>query len=172
MQKIIGVIMIFAGCTGLGVWYSRAFRGQIQVMKIWCRILELFVGEIRYSRCTLPECCMRVAKRTQPPYQELFMNIYMQSCENTGESFGDVCKRILEDGVAKENAAKEDKELFISCFVNDGYEEDFLQLRSLEQTKEELDKKVLALESVLASKCRLALSLGSMSGLLLIILLW
>ncbi len=164
--------MIFAGCSGLGVWYSREFQGQIQVMKTWCRILELFLGEIRYSRCTLPECCMRVAKRMEAPYKELFLNIYMYSHENTGESFGEVCKSILEEGVEKENASKEDKELFVSCFMNCGYEEDYLQLRSFEQTKEELDKKVLTLEAVLASKCRLALSLGSMSGLLLIILLW
>ena len=172
MQKIVGVVLIFTGCAGLGGWYGREFRRQIQVLKTWCRILELFLSEIRYSRCTLPECCMRVSKRVEEPYKDIFSGIYLASCENTGESFGELCKRVLEEGLAEECAAKEDKELFMECFVSSGYEEDCLQLRSFEATKEELDKKVLDLEAEIASKCRLALSLGSMSGLLLIILLW
>lgn len=172
MLKIVGTLMIFVGCTGLGVWYGGQFRKQIQVLRRFCHVLELFLGEIRFGRCTLPECCMRVSERVEEPYRRLLSDIYRQSCENTGESFGEMCKEILEEGLSKENVSKEDKTLFMDCFENSGYEEDVMQLRVMEQAKEELEKKVILLEEELVSKCRLALSLGTMSGLLLIILLW
>lgn len=135
-------------------------------------MLELFLSEIRFSRCTLPEGCMRVAERVREPYVSLFTAIYEKSCENTGESFSEVCREIFREGLAGENACEEDKALFTECFVSGGYAEDRMQLRVMEQAKEELEKKSATLEAGVASKCRLALSLGTMSGLLIIILLW
>lgn len=172
MFKIMGVIMILAGCMGLGLWYSGQFRRQIQVLKNFCYILELFLGEIRYGRCTLPECCLRVSERVEEPYKKMLSDIYMQSCENRGESFGEVCEAIWKEGLSREIASKEDKILFMNCFARSGYEEDIMQLRVMEQAKTELEKKVILLEAELASRCRLAFSLGTMSGLLLVILLW
>lgn len=172
MLKVAGVVMILAGSIGLGLWYSRQFQNQVQVLKKLCNILDLFLGEIRYGRCTLPECCLRVSERVDEPYRQILYDIYAQSSENMGESFGEVCEKIWGEGLLRENASKEDKRLFTDCFVKNGYEEDIMQLRVMEQTKTELEKKVVLLETELASRCRLALSLGTMSGLLLIILLW
>ncbi len=164
--------MIFAGCAGLGVWYGAQFRERIRVLKEFCYVLELFLSEIRFAKCTLPEGCMRVAQRVKEPYASLLAAIYVQSCENTGESFGELCRKILVEGLIGESVGEEDKALFVECFVNSGFEEDIMQLRVMEQAKAELEKKIILLEEGLTSRCRLALSLGTMSGLLIIILLW
>ena len=33
MQKVAGVLMIFSGCTGLGVWYGAQFREKLRLLK-------------------------------------------------------------------------------------------------------------------------------------------
>lgn len=170
MQRIIGFVMILAGCSGLGVWYSLQFKKQLKTLQQMCRILELFEGQIRFGRCTLPECCLHLAERVEEPYKESFLHIYEEACENTGESFGQICGRQLKKDLQKLTAEKGDKELFIACFGKCGFEEDRMQLRTIEQTREELEDRLSALSGENASKCRLALSLGAMSGLLIVIL--
>lgn len=170
MQKVIGFILIFTGCTGLGLWYGWQFTLQLRALQEFCRILELFLGEIRFGRSTLPQCCLKLAERTEEPYKQGFQMIYERIQENSGESFEEICTSCLEQGLKGVRAHTHDKELFIQCFSKSGFEEDTLQLRSIEQTKEELEDRMSALSKENASKCRLALSLGTMSGLLIIIL--
>lgn len=170
MQKIIGFGMILAGCTGLGVWYSTQFQLQLRNLQEMCRILEILLGQIRYGRCTLPECCHQLAKKANEPYRSCFSSIYEAACLNHGESFGQICKKNLEKNLQKLVVDKADKELFISCFTQGGFDEDMLQMCMIEQTKVELEGRLQALSKENTSKCRLALSLGAMSGLLLVIL--
>ena len=170
MQKIIGFLMILAGCSGLGLWYSMQFQQQLHNVQEMCRILELFQGQIRYGRCTLPECCLQLAERAREPYKSCFEEIYEAACLNAGESFGQICQERLEGTMHRLVADKADKELFLSCFTKCGFEEDLMQLRTIEQTKEELEDRLQRLSKENNSKCRLALSMGAMSGLLLVIL--
>ena len=135
-----------------------------------CRILELLMGQIRFGRCTLPECCLELAERVEEPYKSSFRAIYDRSCNSTGESFGQLSEAQLQQDLQALVADKTDKEVFISCFAGRGYEEDRMQIRIIEQSKQQLEERVQVLSGENATKCRLALSLGTMSGLLLIIL--
>lgn len=172
MQKIIGFFMIFSGSTGLGLWYSSRFQKEIKTMKDFIHILELFLGEIRFGKGTLPECCRKLSLRLEEPYKQCFYQIYEKSLENTGESFEQLCVSCLGEGLRKVEAQESSRELFVACFANNGYEEEVLQLRTIEQTRKELEKQLAVMETQVASRCRLAFSMGAMSGLLLIILLW
>ncbi len=170
MQRWIGFGMIFLGCSGLGLWYSRQFQKQYRDLQEMCRILELFAGHVRYGRSTLPECCMVLTERVGEPYKSSFLHIYNEACSNEGECFGILCEETLRKELKTLNVDKTDKELFISCFSKCGFAENIMQLRIIEQSREELEQKAKALNKENPSKCRLALSLGTMSGLLLIVL--
>lgn len=170
MQKIVGFIMILSGCCGLGLWYSSQFKKQVETLKDFCRILELFLGQIRFGRCTLQEGMFRITERVKEPYQQVFTDIYREICENHGESFGSICGRYLEEGLKRLPCRKQEKDIFIKCFAAEGFEEDTMQLRMIERTKEELEEILRETAAGNESRCRLALSLGAMSGLLLVIL--
>ncbi len=170
MQKGIGLGMILLGCIGLGLWYSTQYQRQLKDLREMCRVLELFLGEIRFGRSTLPECCFHLSDRTEEPYKSCFQEIYNASCKNLGESFGELCQEKLEKALEPLAAKQEDKERFLSCFRQNGFAEDRMQLRVLEQTKEELEGRLELLGKETESRCKLALSLGTMSGLLLVIL--
>ncbi len=170
MQKWIGFGMIFLGCSGLGFWYSSQFKKQYQDLLEMSRILELLAGDIRYGRLTLPECCLALTKRVGEPFRGCFLQIYEEAQGSEGSCFGNISELILQKGLKSLNVSKEDKELFISCFSQCGFAENVMQLKSLERDREELAQKARTLSAENPSKCRLALSLGTMSGLLLIIL--
>ena len=170
MQKIIGFLMIITGCFGLGVWYSGQFKAQLKGLQEMCRILELLEGEIRFGRSTLPECCLQLTDRVAEPYKSCFREIYDTTCENQGETFGTLCKEVLDKKLKELVVDKSDKDLFVKCFSQSGFSEGRMQLRIIEQTKEELEERLHKLNRESADKCRLALSLGAMSGLLLVIL--
>ena len=87
MQKIIGLLLMLSGCMGLGLWHSLQYKQQLENLHKICYILELMCGEIRYGRCTLPECCRQLTKRVEAPYRDVFLQIYEVCMENNGESF-------------------------------------------------------------------------------------
>ena len=163
--------MILVGCGGLGFWYGEQYRAQVRTLQYFIHILELFEAEIRYGRCLLSECCLRLAEKAEAPYKEIFFEIYQRSMEDTGEGFGDICRQSMECGMKELVAKEEDKELLISCFTKSGYEEDVLQLRVIEQTKKQLEQRLDYVSRENMSKYRVALGMGMMSGLLLVILL-
>lgn len=170
MYRMIGFVLIFVGCSGLGAWYSLQFRKQLATLQYMCRILELFMGQIRFGRCTLPECCMRLTEWVEEPYKSSFKAIYEQAYGGEGERFGLLCRQQLEQDLQGLVVDKEDRELFVSCFAGGGFEEDRMQIETIEQNKLLLLERTNRISQENVSKCRLALSLGTMSGLLLIIL--
>ncbi len=163
--------MILVGCWGLGMWYGEQYRAQVKTLQYFTHILELFEAEIRYGRCLLSECCLRLAEKVEVPYKNMFLEIYQKSMADTGEGFGDICRQSMECGLKEVVAKTEDKELLISCFAKSGYEEDILQLRVIEQTKNQLKQRLDYVSRDNMSKYRVALGMGIMSGLLLVILL-
>lgn len=171
MQKIIGFSMILAGCLGLGLWYSSRFQRQEKTLREFCRILELFAGQIRFERCTLQEGMFQITQRLEEPYRKLFADIYREALENRGESFADICGRHLEEGLKELPCRRQEKEIFLKCFAAEGFEEDRMQLCMMERAKQELEERVRETVAENEARCRLALSLGGMSGLLLVLLL-
>lgn len=171
MLKLAGACMILTGCFGLGVWYRRQFTGRVRALRMMCDTLNLLCSEIRYGRGTLPECCENVADRLTGALGNAFRRIGEKMRENTGESFAWVfaeCTRIpLQEMPLKE----EDREEFLR-FVSAGtFGDRQMQLTLIEQSRKQLEARAAVLEQENREKCRMAVGLGAMSGLLIILVL-
>ena len=66
---------------------------------------------------------------------------------------------------------KEDKEDFLAFARGQSYEDGSMQLRTLERSRELLQITVETLEKENAEKCKMAVGLGAMSGVLLVVIL-
>lgn len=163
--------MIITGCSGLGVWYGEQYREQVKTLQQFIHILELFEGEIRYGKSLLAECCLRLSEKLDEPYKNIFLEIYQRSMEHSGEDFGEICRQCMSCGMKELTVKTGDRELLINCFAESGYEEDVLQLRVIEQTKQQLLQRLECVAKENVSKYKVALGMGVMSGLLLMILL-
>lgn len=163
--------MILMGCIGLGLWYRERFIGRLACLRDLQRIQEMLISEIRYGRATLPECCNEIAGRVTEPYRGCFRVIYERMRENTGVVFGQVFREEMKPCLDKLPLAEADKSRFLSLFADCGFEDEKMQIRTIEQNKELLQHTITELERENKEKCRMAVGLGVMSGLLLVIIL-
>lgn len=168
-SKWIGFGCIIFGCSGLGLWYSTQMKEKIWHLRQMIRILELVISEIEYGRSTLPECCKEISERAEMPYGRMFREIYEAFCRKSGCDFGELCAHYLDIGLSE--VQMEEKEIFIHCFSEVGFVDEWLQKRNLERGRDELLGKMNTEEGELKKRCRLAVSLGTMSGVLLVLIL-
>ena len=170
--KGLGAIIVFTGCLGLGLWYREQFSGRIRALRMLGNILELLASQVRYGRATLPECCRHVAAQLEPPFVQAFRGVAEKMQENTGASFATVFRERMEEPLKGLPLTGEDREIFLQFASETGYLDGQMQLRAMEQSEELLAGTVERLEKENADKCRMAVGLGIMGGLLLILMLW
>lgn len=171
MLKALGGFMIFAGSLGMGFWYRGQFTGRIKALRLLQTILELLCGEIRYGRGTLPECCGRVASRVPQSCGKALSQISEKMRENGGESFADVFKTCMEGPLKEMPLTKEDREEFFLFVSENGFMDGQMQMRMIDTSRERLEEKSKRLEQENTEKCRMAVGLGAMGGLLIILIL-
>lgn len=171
MLRFLGGIMIVSGCLGMGLWYRGRFVGRLQALRLLQRIQELLISEIRYGRATLPECCRQIAGRLPNPYKQYLLHIYDKMQENTGVIFGQVFSEYMGTCLEQLPIKEEDRKNFLCVFSDQGFQDEGMQIRSIEQSKELLEHTISKLEAENSEKCRMAVGLGAMSGLLIVIVL-
>lgn len=171
MLRILGGCMIFSGCLGLGIWYRYQLTGRIKALRELQNILELLAGEVRYGRATLPECCGHIARYLPPPFDEAFAGIGSRMAKNTGVSFGTVFREETERSLAMLPLKEEDRENFLRFTTKTGFSDGQMQLRTIEQSMELLRATEEQQAGENAERCRMAVGLGAMGGLLLILVL-
>ncbi|MCM1057280.1 MAG: stage III sporulation protein AB [Firmicutes bacterium] len=171
MLRLTGACMILTGCFGLGLWYRRQFTGRVRALRALCDALSLLAGEIRYGRGTLPECCEQAACRLNNSLKAAFKRTADKMRENTGESFAGVFKECTGGPLQEMPLKEEDREEFLR-FVSAGtFGDGQMQLSLIEQSREMLETKAASLERENGEKCRMAVGLGAMGGLLIILVL-
>ena len=171
MLRLLGGGMILTGCLGLGMWYRQQFILRLKAIRVMVEILEILMSEIGYGKATLPECCRRVATRQPEPYRTGLLHIYTKMQENEGVSFSETFCACMEEVLKDQPVTTEDKEHFLAFAKGEAFEDGRMQLRTIERSRELLVGTASGLEKENAEKCRLAVGLGAMSGLLLLLIL-
>lgn len=131
----------------------------------------MLMSEIQYGKTTLPECCKTVGERQAEPFRSALFQIYRVMQENNGECFPVVFCRCMEACMKGLPLTGEDRDAFLAFARGDSFGDGRMQLRTIEQSRKLLMITVDKLEKDNAEKCRLAVGLGAMSGLLLVIIL-
>lgn len=171
-MKAIGAAMIFAGCLGLGLWYRGQLTGRVRALRLLKSILELLSGEVRYGRATLPECCRHGAEQMPEPFAGAMRAVDLKMRENRGDTFAEVFRECMREPLEALPLKAQDREDFLQFASRSGFVDEQMQLRVMERSGELLAGTVERLERENAEKCRMAVGLGAMGGLLLILVLW
>ena len=171
MLRLAGGCMIMGGSLGLGLWYRAQFIGRVRALRSLRRILELFCGEVRFGRTTLPECCGQLAGYVEPGFREAFRQVEREMAENEGRSFGEVFAERTGAVLAALPLTREDREIFLQFTGQPGFADSAMQLRTLEQSIELLKAAEERLSSENTEKCRVVVGLGAMGGMFLVLLL-
>lgn len=172
MLKTTGAAMILLGCLGLGMWYRSQFLGRIRYLRVLQQILDLWESEVRYGKSTLGECCRHMQMQLQEPFRSCFERLNLKLKEANGESCGKLFRDIMEEEMAQLPLQHADKEAFLRFIPENGYMDSQMQLLSIQRSRSLLENTIESLERENAEKCRLAVGLGAMSGMLLVLILW
>lgn len=144
---------------------------RLHILRTLDGMLELLMSEIRYGRATLPECCRQLSGRMEEPFASCLEEIYKRTQQNTGEKFSVVFCEAMSECLSRLPVKVEDRENFLQFVSSGSYVEGEMQLRALEQSRELLGYTIAQLELENGEKCRMAVGLGAMSGLLLLLVL-
>ena len=139
LSKILGYLLILAGCSGIGLWYSVRMQQKVWHLREMIRILDMVISEIDYGRSTLPECCAWIKEKTPQPYRNIFQKMLDNTEPEKGQHFGVVSEKIMQ--LELQNLPLgEEKEIFIRCFSDVGYADEWLQRRSMERGRAQLSE--------------------------------
>ena len=75
MLKWIGVLMVLAGSSGLGLYYSVRLRSRERTLLLGQQYFQLLRGTISYGVQPLPEALLEVAQRSHSPWKEFFQTL-------------------------------------------------------------------------------------------------
>ncbi len=114
---------------------------------------------------------MQVAEQLPQPYRGSLRAVYERMAENMGETFDAVFREEMEKALLQLPLKGEDRALVLSLFSKKGFEENAMQIRTIEQGMERLRQVIENVEAEHAQKCRMAVGLGIMGGLLVTVVL-
>lgn len=172
MIRGLGALLIVGGCLGLGLWYRDQFLGRVKALERLEEILGLMAGQVRYHRAALPDCCLYAASQMPEPFSNALKEVADKMGENQGACFAVVFRESLEKPFQKLPLKPQDLEIFWQCIPVNGFADGQMQTALLEQGGRRLGDRARRLERENVEKCRMAVGLGALGGLLLLLALW
>lgn len=171
MIRVLGFSLIGISCSGLGVWYARNLRQRLHHLHAMNRILELLISLLQYGKSTLPECCCQLAAQVEEPYSGAFARIWQELSENRGSCFAEVYESIMGEALQVTALQEQDRQLFLQCMLDQGGSDGEAGVRLIRRQQELLQERITRLETENREKSRMAVGLGTLGGLLIIIIL-
>lgn len=171
MIRIAGCVLVAGGCIGLGLFYRNRIEERIRNLILLSRILEIMESEVRYSRASLSECCLKLSERIPDPYGGCFLRIFRESQENRGISYGEIVQKYLTPVLEETSLGETEKNLFMDTMRSTGYEDIVLQIGRLSNCKEQIERILEKVQREAPGNRRTAVGLGILSGFFLIIVL-
>lgn len=111
-------------------------------------------------------------KQLPEPFRGCFEKLDRKLKEFPGESCGKLFRSVLEEGMRELPLRQEDRDAFLQFIPENGYMDGQMQLLAIQRSRALLEGTLEKLDRENAEKCRLALGLGAMSGMLLVLILW
>ena len=73
--KVIGAILIIAGCSCFGFFYTAAYKRETRYLRRYIGALEFMQCELQYRMTALPELCKMTAEVCEGNLKKLFLNL-------------------------------------------------------------------------------------------------
>ncbi len=171
MVRLVGFSMIGLSCSGLGLWYAWNLQQRLYHLHAMNRIIELLVSLLQYGKSTLPECCCQLAGQAEEPYRQAFAQVYRELTESRGSSFTEVYGRVMREALRELPLKEQDRHLFLQCVLEQGSGDGEARVRLIRGQQELLKERIARLDAESREKGRVAVGLGTLGGILLIIIL-
>ncbi|MCM1160835.1 MAG: stage III sporulation protein AB [Roseburia sp.] len=169
-MRYIGFLLLLTGCTGLGMCFVEDYKERIQVLSKIQKMLCLISDRILSEKDSLPEAFFHTGSRFEGKWRQFLREMYEETEKRNGKTLEEIWKEkssILQ-GVIKER----DFPAFREAMKQTCFHTQAGQLSALKDYQMKMEEDLKELTEQKKEKCKLYQSLGIMSGILLIIILW
>lgn len=171
MLKITGVCIVLAGMLGLGLSINAERAQHISYLKDWSRLLEIMENEIAFQRSTLPEICYRIGHHHKIRQSEFVLQLDELIKSNQGLTFGDCWKSKITQILKQQRLKKDEIQLLEEVGNNLQYEDHKMQMRTMQNVRECLEKKIAQEEKEKQEKGKITMCLSCVCGIIMTVIL-
>lgn len=170
-MKLIGAALLTLGTTGLGFFYKRTGYERIRELEQMIWFFYYLESEISYHKAELARICRRGGERQKGAVGEMLSSVARRMEGDEGAVFGRIWR---EEGAAlmgKSRMKKEDIEILLE-FAEGEFADSRMQLMQAQLCRDKLEEKRKSLSADAASKSRVCVCMGVMTGLVISIILF
>ena len=88
MFKFAGILLLMAGCIGLGFNKVAEEKRRIRELREIRRMVMRIQSEMAYGKRTLPEICLLFGQCMEEPYRTAFLSAYEKFAEKFAAAYG------------------------------------------------------------------------------------
>lgn len=171
MFRIIGMVLLVIGTTGVAWTYCREQKERLEILKGIKQIYEFLQNEIMYAKASLPEICQRLSSRAVLPFSQAFEEIYEEINKNNGCSFEEIWEKKMLECMKGLPLKKKEREIMIAFPSSLGFRDGKGQAEGMERYIRDVSHYINELEEELESKNKVVMCMGVMGGIMTVILL-
>lgn len=171
MLKLAGILLLMAGCSGLGINKVAEEKRRIRELRQIRRIILRIQNEMTYGKRALPEMCLLFGQCMEEPYRTAFLMIYKRLEENGGSGFGSIWKEELEDCMRNLSFQREEKEILCNMPECLGIMDEKQQAADIGQSLDFLEAHITQAENEYENRAKVIMSISVTAGIFIVILL-
>ena len=171
MFKFAGILLLMAGCTGLGINKVAEEKGRIRELREIRSIIIRMQNEMVYGKRTLPEICLLLGEWAKEPYRSAFTVIFEKMEENDGRVLQVLWEEEMDQCMKDLPLKEEEKDILKNLPAQLGIPDETIQAAGIGQSLDMITEHIAKAQTEYESKAKVIMSISIMAGLFLIILL-
>lgn len=170
MLRLLGVLLVVCGCSGMG-WYSVSkYATRIRVLQELEQALQFLYGEISYSACDMVELMGKLSLRGGS-FEKFWQGIQTLLLQHKGQPFFTYWKSQLSKIYGYQYLTREERSLIEKIGSNLGNLDRQTQLDTIQMFQKRLERILGQAVKEYHGKARISMVLGVTAGMFLAILL-
>ncbi len=171
MFKFAGILLLMAGCIGLGFNKVAEEKRRIRELREIRRMVMRIQSEMAYGKRTLPEICLLFGQCMEEPYRTAFLSAYEKFAENDGSGLDRIWKEELEDCMRGLPLRREEKDILCNLPAYLGSLDEKQQAADIGQSLDVLTARIAQAEAGYENRARVIMSVSVTAGIFVVILL-
>lgn len=172
MLKLLGILCILSGSTGLGISFAKELDLRTQELTQMQQLMLLLRGEIRYMHQPLPEAFLHLSGNAQAPFREFFLHTSDDLLKRSGQTAEEIWKRNIKQYFSELHISRQEMNDLEKLGSMLGYLDVEMQVNALDYYLEQLKLSVCHAQEVAKNRKRLYQYMGVLGGIALVILIF
>lgn len=170
-MKLLGAILVMISTSGIGFLYASELKKRKSELEEQYALLKLMLGDIRYTRATLPEAIEKALRRHGGSYLAFLKETAEKLSNSPGIGLDAIWGEAVEEGLRKSALDAEDKQRLVRFGESISSADRESLIASFEQYLEELEAEIARVREIIAPKMKLYRSIGILTGIFIVVVL-